>query len=252
MKRLTPLLCILLLLTLFFSAKAQAKLPADCTQAIIGIAEGWNSSHVKLSMVEKNAQGQWVRVAGPINARLGHAGLAWGLGVHTNPRGEYQKREGDGRSPAGVYGIGGLWTTTKTPVQHDKRIPELRVGPNDLWISDLSMPKLYNRHVRLKHPARSAWELKEQMRQTDYPHSIKLLIRHNTQETAGRPVVGAGSSIFFHIWRNDGAAATAGCTSMKEDQLRTLIARLRADKNPHYVLLPRAVYQQYRRAWNLP
>ena len=243
---------LLTLLLLLAAATAHAQLPAHCTQAILGIAENWNSSQVSLSLVEKNASGRWVRTLGPIPGRLGRNGLIWGLGLHANPRAAATKKEGDGRSPAGIFAIGGLWTTTKTPVKHHRRIPEVKVGPADLWVSDPATPQHYNRHLRLNHPAATPWELKEQMRQTDYAHSIKLLICHNTQETPGRPVVGAGSSIFFHIWRHSGAAPTAGCTAMDETALRALIARLDPARHPVYILLPRAEYARLRSAWQLP
>ncbi len=229
-----------------------AQMPPESSQAVLGVASGWDVSQVSLSLVEKQADGHWVRVLGPVPGRLGRAGLVWGLGLHTNPRGAVTKREGDGRSPAGIFAIGGLWTTCRVPVKHHRRIPEVRVGPCDLWVSDPAVPHLYNRHVRLQHPASSPWELKEQMRQTDYAHSIKLLICHNTQETAGRPVPGGGSSIFFHIWRRDGAAPTAGCTSMAETSLRAIIARLNPARRPVYILLPREEYARLRRVWRLP
>lgn len=243
---------VLLLLIALVAAPVMAQMPAQCTQAVLGIADNWDASHVTLSLVEKTADGHWVRTLGPIHGRLGRAGLVWGLGVHTNPRSATTKKEGDGRSPAGIFSIGGLWTTNKTPIKHHAALPEVRVGPRDLWVSDPATPKLYNRHVRLDHPATTPWELKEQMRQTDYAHSIKLLICHNTQETPGRPVVGAGSSIFFHIWRRDGAAPTAGCTAMAEADLRALISRLTPARKPVYILLPRAEYARLRTAWRLP
>lgn len=227
-------------------------LPASSTQAIIGISDSWNSSHVTLSLVEKNAKGQWHRVLGPVRGRLGRNGTAWGRGIHSIPSSGRVKREGDGRSPAGIFDLGGLWVNNPTPVKHDPRIPYVQVGPADLWVTDPAYPHLYNRHVRLKHPARTPWELKEQMRQTDYPHSIKMLVHHNTVKSVGKPIVGGGSSIFFHIWRRDGAAATAGCTSMQEDTLRAFIARLRASRRPVYILLPKQEYARYRKAWNLP
>lgn len=225
-----------------------AAVPHNCTQAVIGVADDWNSSHVTLSVVEKDAQGRWVRVLGPYKGRLGRSGLVWGLGLHRNYRRATIKQEGDGRSPAGIFRIGGLWVTNKKTVKRDSRIPYVKVGPADLWVSDPAYPHLYNRHVRLNHPARSAWEKKEQMRQTDYAHSIKLLICHNTDN----PRVNAGSSIFFHIWRRDGAAATAGCTAMNETNLRTIIARLNPSRNPVYILLPRAEYARLRKSWRLP
>lgn len=239
---------IILLALLICPGGLLATVPTDCTQAIIGIADDWNSSHVTLSVVEKNKQGQWVRVLGPWKGRLGRSGLVWGLGLHSNPWFATVKQEGDGRSPAGVFELGGLWVTNKTPVQRHAHIPYVQVGPADLWVSDPAYPQLYNRHVRLNHPARTAWEKKEQMRQNDYAHSIKLLICHNT----ARPEVGAGSSIFFHIWRRDGAAPTAGCTAMNEQHLRTIIARLNPHRHPVYILLPRKEYADRRNSWRLP
>lgn len=238
--------CICLLQT------AVAAVPTNCTQAIIGIADGWNSSQVTLSVVEKNSKGEWVRVLGPYQGRLGRNGLIWGLGLHSNARGASIKKEGDGRSPAGVFAIGGLWVTHKTPVKHHSSIPYVKVGPNDLWITNTNDARYYNRHVRLDHPAKTEWELKEQMRQTDYPHSIKMLICHNTPERKGGVQVGRGSSIFFHIWRNEGKSPTAGCTSMEEKNLRTIIARLNPQRHPVYILLPRAEYAALRKSWRLP
>lgn len=237
-----------ILVLILLSCVAMAAVPTNCSQAIIGIANDWDDSHVTLSVVEKNAKGQWVRVLGPYKGRLGRAGLVWGLGLHSNPWRATVKKEGDWRSPAGVFDLGGLWVTNKKPVQHDARIPYVNVGPADLWVSDPAYPELYNRHIRLNHPARTAWEKKEQMRQNDHAHSIKLLICHNTDE----PKVNAGSSIFFHIWRRDGGSPTAGCTAMDEKHLRTIIARLNPSRNPVYILLPRQEYAKRRSSWRLP
>ena len=42
-----------------------------------------------------------------IPAVVGRNGLAWGRGVRTDlPAGEPQKREGDGRAPAGIFKLG--------------------------------------------------------------------------------------------------------------------------------------------------
>ena len=51
------------------------------------------------------------------------------------------------------------------------------------------------------------------MKQGDDAHALKLFIAHNAPPNA---VPNAGSSIFFHIWRRDGAASTAGCTTMEQ------------------------------------
>lgn len=69
-------LCLCMLAAFCFPAAA---LPADCSQVIVGSADGWNSSHVQLSLLEKGPRG-WVMVKGPFPARLGKSGLVWGRG----------------------------------------------------------------------------------------------------------------------------------------------------------------------------
>lgn len=224
----------------------------ECNQVLIGIAANWNSSEAQLALFERNKNGKWKQVMKTSPARLGRAGLVWGLGYHDNDSNAQIKREGDGRSPAGIFPIGGLWTYRSKTVAHHPSLEAHKVSPADLWVSDTRFPKLYNRHLLLSHPAQSAWEKKEQMRQDDPAHSIKLLIGHNTKDIKGGPVVGAGSSIFFHLWRDNGGKATAGCSSMDEKVLREIIARLDPAKRPCYVLLPQKEYRKRRKAWKLP
>jgi len=54
------------------------------------------------------------------------------------------------------------------------------------------------------------------------------------------------------IWRREGAAATAGCTTMYEDKLRQLIAAVDPSRRPLYVLLPSADYKKLKPVWKLP
>lgn len=197
-------LCLCMLAAFCFSAAA---LPADCSQVIVGSADGWNSSHVQLSLLEKGPRG-WVMVKGPFPARLGKAGLVWGRGVSMPPSGGPVKKEGDLRSPAGIFELGGVYGTVPVP-QKKRSMPYRRITPRDMWVDDPASP-LYNQHFVLKHDPVTPWEFKQQMKLNDYAHSLKLFIRHNAASGREKPVPGAGSSIFFHIWRRDGGAPTAG------------------------------------------
>jgi len=78
---------------------------------------------------------------------------------------------------------------------------------------------------------------------------VVLEHEHNAGTTIKK---GAGSSIFFHIWRENGARSSSGCTVMGEPSLRELIAWLEPRKNPVYVLLPQQVYAEKKKAWGLP
>ncbi len=236
-------LTLLLMLSCLLPAWA---LPADCRQAIVGVADTWDSSHVKVSLLEKREKG-WTLVKGPFPARLGKAGLVWGRGLSGAPKGGKVKKEGDLRSPAGIFELGGVYGTVPTP-KKKRALPYRRITSRDMWVDDPASP-LYNRHFILDHEPVTPWELKQQMRLNDYAHSLKLFIKHNA---GAKPVPGGGSSIFFHIWRRDGQAPTAGCTAMSEANLRALIAWLDPAKKPLYILLPRKEYMRLRGPWQLP
>ncbi|MEM9280706.1 MAG: L,D-transpeptidase family protein [Verrucomicrobiota bacterium] len=221
------------------------------TQVLVGVAEGWNSSYVTLTLYERGGlfgkKEGWKVAAGPWKGRLGYNGLVWGHGVHPKMSGT-TKREGDGRSPAGVFLLGGAWGY-EANVKSPKAQTYQQVTTRDLWYEDPNSP-YYNQHRRITHEPRTTEEKKAQMKQNDYPHSLKLFIRHNAEK--GSIIPGAGSSIFFHIWRRGGAAATAGCTTIHESHMRSLIAKIDPARHPLYVLLPKAEYERYREPWKLP
>ncbi len=223
-----------------------AELPAASTQCLVGVADNWNSSSATLQLYQKSG-GRWVPDGAPWPARLGKSGLVWGLGLHASPAHATTKQEGDLRSPAGIFAIGDAWGNAPTIRKH----PQLgyrQVTSRDLWIEDSSSPH-YNSNVILDHEPATPWEKKQQMKQSDPAHALKLFIAHNAPPAA---VPHAGSSIFFHIWRGGGSRATAGCTSMDEAKLRALVARIDPSRHPLYVLLPKAEYATHRAAWKLP
>ncbi len=158
------------------------------------------------------------------------------------------KKEGDWRAPAGIFGIGiGAWGYAAA-IRKNDRLQYVQITTRDLWYEDAASP-LYNQYRRLDHEPRTSAEKKAQMRQGDQAHSLKLFIAHNAAPNA---TPGMGSSIFFHIWRGGGSKPTAGCTTMSESNLKSLIAKVDPAKQPVYVLLPKSEYDNYRSAWKLP
>lgn len=222
-------------------------LPGSCTQLVVGLAPDWAATSLVLRRFERAPGGAWQPVGGAVPTRLGPGGLAWGRGLHPTPTGVTPKREGDGKTPVGVFSLGPVYGYAPT-VARQPGMAYTQIQEGDLWISDTRDPR-YNQFVRLGRPPQTEWELRERMRQNDYPHSLKMLIGHNT---GARRVAGAGSAIFFHIWRQDGGRATAGCTAMPEPALRELIAWVNPARNPLYVLLPQSEYQRLRGPWGLP
>lgn len=222
-------------------------LPNDCRQVILGLADSWDSSRGTVQWFERSGAG-WKSVGGPVATRLGRDGLVWGRGLHPVPEGARLKRERDWRAPAGVFALGGVYGYAPDCVRRSG-VPYRQVTARDLWIDDPASGR-YNEHALLDHDApRNEWERKMQMKQGDYPHSLKLFIAHNPGPGA---VPGAGSAIFFHIWRDDGGKPSSGCTTMTESALREIIAWMDPARRPLYVLLPRAEYVRLKAEWRLP
>jgi L,D-peptidoglycan transpeptidase YkuD (ErfK/YbiS/YcfS/YnhG family) len=80
----------------------------------------------------------------------------------------------------------------------------------------------------------------------DQRYRLGFVIEHNPQ---ARP--GAGSCIFAHLWKQPGEA-TAGCTAMADPTMDRVLAWLRPDQRPVFVLLPSAQYRSLSAQWNLP
>jgi len=144
----------ILLLIISLLPLSAYEIPSNSNQALVGIAPSWNSSTVTLTLYEK-INGQWKPILKPWTGRLGKKGLAWGRGnspAYTKP---YQKKEGDWRSPAGVFKIAtpyGIYGTKTNLTNHSmgkkspnasKRLPSLP--------KTLHRPQL--RHLQTKsHP----------------------------------------------------------------------------------------------------
>ncbi|MEM9015748.1 MAG: L,D-transpeptidase family protein [Verrucomicrobiota bacterium] len=242
--KLLPL--VLSLVALFPVSVRAFELPAESQQCLVGIASSWNSSYVTLTWYEKTG-GNWQKQGASWKGRLGKNGLVWGKGLHPVPAGAATKKEGDRRAPAGVFDLGGAWGYERS-IKKSPNLNYEQVTTRSLWYEDVSSP-FYNMYRVIEHEPRTTQEKKAQMKQNDYAHSLKLFIAHNAYPNI---TPGAGSSIFFHIWRNSGGSATFGCTTMPESNLRQLISTVEPRKRPVYVLLPQAEYEQYRAAWKLP
>jgi len=228
------------------SQSVRAVLPEGCEQIILGIADSWDATEAQLTGYVR-VNGQWEMDLFPWDTRLGANGMAWGRGLHPVPEGARSKVEGDGRAPAGAFRLGDAYGYTAS-IEKQAPLQYHQVTESDLWVEDASSPH-YNRHLKLEMPPQTEWEKKQQMRQNDPAHRLKLFIHHNAYPDI-QP--GSGSAIFFHVWRDDGKRATAGCTVMPYEQLAALIRWVHPDRKPVFVLLPRSVYRDVREAWDLP
>ena len=232
-----------LLLAILLTANALAA-DIGAQQLIVSIAPSWDSNTGRLQLFERDGRG-WKAAGAPWSVLYGKHGLIWGRGVLGTAEPGAHKQERDGRAPAGVFRIGTIYTYDAA-LPEGAKFPFHTVGPGDAWIDDVSHPD-YNRHVTIDPAKPPPWFEKQKMRHGDFAYRWLVEVRHNSDP----PVAGAGSAIFFHIRRGP-ARPSAGCTTMAEGDLVKLMRWLRAERRPHYALLPRSEYEAKWKAWGLP
>jgi L,D-peptidoglycan transpeptidase YkuD (ErfK/YbiS/YcfS/YnhG family) len=244
--RLWPRLLLLLPLPWVGSNACADGVPQECTQLIVGIAPTWDSLRGDLRFFERQKGGDWNSVAGPFHVLFGKNGVAWGNGLAGANEPGLQKKERDGRAPAGVFKIGTIYTyDAQLPSGAD--YPFHQVTTSDAWIDDVTSAN-YNRFVTINDPAHPPpWFEKQKMRHNDFAYRWLVEIRHNSDP----PLPGHGSAIFFHIRRGVNRPTT-GCTTMAEGDLVKLVTWLRAPRSPCYALLPASEYKKKWKVWNLP
>ncbi len=225
---------------------AKGGVPNDANQVLVAIAKDWDRDKALLWALNRTPDG-WVSAFGePIEVLLGRNGLAWGRGVEpAKAPSDRVKREGDRRTPAGVFKVGKIYGEA-AQLPGGSSYPYRQIGRWDAWVDDLKNP-YYNQHYVAKPGKVPPWFEKQRMRLGDAAYEFLIEVRHN----ADPPVPGFGSAIFFHIRRGEDRPSS-GCTVMTRSNLIKVIQWLRADAKPHYVILPKAEYDRYQAAWNLP
>lgn len=239
----------LLLFIVTYSAGANAQVPESSQQLLVTVTNSWDADTGELYAFSRTENG-WKPILDPIPVNLGRTGLAWGLGLHPDSiigAADPQKREGDGKAPAGIFRLGdafGYLSTVETGLSYQ---PMTRSH----YCIDVPASPLYNETVDAdqvgKEAVRGSSEgMRRDIHYGDQQYKKGIFVAHNPAN-----VPGAGSCIFVHLWKAPGSA-TAGCTAMAEPQMDAVLKWLQADQQPVYVALPRQQYRALRAQWRLP
>lgn len=220
----------------------------DARQMVLVIVRDWNADHGTLRTFVRDGDG-WRAQMPATPVVIGRHGAAWGLGLQPAQAGDGPaKREGDLRSPAGVFRIG---TTFGYAAHADTAMPYRASTATDYCV-DVSGTRYYNRIVDAAEVGRDAVEgATEPMRRDlafhgDQRYRLGFFIDSNPQAKPGH-----GSCIFGHIWKSP-HTATAGCTAMTGTTMERLVAWMKPQDRPVFVLLPQGQYERLRAAWKLP
>lgn len=234
-----------------FSARAFAA-PAQppwqgARQLVLVTIDGWNSDQGVLRRYRRE-NGRWQAAGAPLPVVIGKNGAAWGLGLQPSREDGPVKREGDNRSPAGVFRIGTAFGYAKTLAT---AMPYRALGATD-WCMDVSGARYYNRIVDAKVVGADAVKgSSEPMRRDIHVHGDQRYRMGFVIESNPDAKPGAGSCIFGHLWASP-TTGTAGCTAMTPESMRDLLGWLRPEDHPVFVLLPRQAYASVKDDWQLP
>lgn len=228
-------------------ARAAANPLRRSRQCVVVVAANWNSTSGVLRAFERaDASGAW-KMRGPgIHVVLGKKGLGWGRGVVNADREAMPRKiEGDNKAPAGVFRLGRVFGYAPTKSAAWVKLPYVPVTKNIEGVDD-PRSRHYNRLVDRTKVARIDWRSSEQMRRNDDLYKWGVVVDHNPAA-----IPGAGSLIFFHIWKNP-STPTAGCTAMPEKDLVNLIRWLDPAASPILAQMPRESYAAFQSKFDLP
>ncbi len=212
-------------------------------EVIVGVVADWTSTQATLRRYRRTGGG-WTQLGEPWRAVVGKNGTAWGDGMHGEGGAGREgpvKREGDGKSPAGVFEIGKSYGSATAAPAGSKLAYN---AVDDAWkCVDDPASKHYNRVLDQKTTPVD-WKSAEEMKRKDELYEWVVDVSHNAARVPER-----GSCIFLHVWSGP-EGSTLGCTAMDKLVLESLIATL--DPRAVFVLLPKAEYQANTLGWDLP
>jgi len=250
----SKLKCLAAISTLILSAASftTAQSPSqplhDSRQMIVVTTPDWSTVPGSLQRYERaHPSGQWNPVGDPIAIVVGKKGLAWGAGIiqtGTHSPQDPVKKEGDGKSPAGIFRIGTAFGyAAEKPA--DWKLPYISLTPTVECVDDPAS-HFYNQIVD-RSTVTPDWHSSEHMSQAGVAYRWGAVIDHNIDPT----IPSAGSCVFLHIWGGP-SVGTAGCTAMPQDQLEPILAWLDPASSPILVQMPAAQYKKLTEPLHLP
>jgi L,D-peptidoglycan transpeptidase YkuD (ErfK/YbiS/YcfS/YnhG family) len=166
--------------------------------------------------------GRWRRNGQRVPATLGAGGVN-------------KEREGDRRSPSGVYALPAAFGYAAS-APPGVRIPYIPLRAETECVDDPTSPQ-YNRLVNPSElPEGKTWKSSEMMRRDihsgDDLYKLGVLVAYNVSSpTRAATGPAAGSCIFLHIWRGP-SRPTVGCTAVAERSLVALLEWLDPAASP--------------------
>lgn len=217
---------------------------ADSLQAVAVTTRDSSSTQGTARLFERpNRSAKWKAIGEGFPVVVGRTGLAWAPDLAPMSAVDF-KKEGDGKSPAGMFPLTQVFGTAVKPEQ--LTFPYIRLESQTECVDDVNSSH-YNKIVGRLQVGVFDWKSSEKMLQVGAPYELGVFVAYNSY-----PVVrGNGSCIFLHIWK-DASTPTAGCTAMERANLERIVAWIDTAKNPYLVQMTEKEYKELNKLWNLP
>lgn len=194
----------------------QLKTIDENNQLILVTTKGYNTYKATIRTFERTASGNWKQILS-VPGYIGKNGFA------------RNKKEGDGKSPAGKYTIGFAFGQKGNP---GTKLPFRAITNDDVWVDDPES-KLYNTWQSRKK-ASGQWKSAENMNNKLYRYGF--VINYNQERIPYK-----GSAIFFHVANN----YTLGCTGTSEKYVVSILKWLDPKKKPVIIQTPEQELNKY-------
>lgn len=150
-----------------------------------------------------------------------------------------EKREGDLKTPTGIYALRELWYRADKVPEPVCALPKRVITPADGWCDD-ARHEAYNRHIIVpsfprKRESSTAFDLDSRFRGNDDGEGCSFEHLHRDDDVYdlivplghndSPPVAGRGSAIFLHVAKPD-YAGTEGCVALAKEDLLEILAQV--------------------------
>ena len=236
---------------LYCAKYSKAPIPPSCGQLVLVVIDSVRDASGTLYRFERTkTQRDWSPAGVPFPVVLGRNGLGWGDGLHTVPDNSSMpvKKEGDGRSPAGLFTLSAVFGDKPSSQMTEIAMPYIPVTEMVECVDDIDS-YFYNRIVAKDTIAAEKvdWLSSERMYFARSYYALGVVVDHNRN-----PITRAhGSCIFLHNWVAPNET-TSGCTAMAPAHMRELVHWLKKSENPLLLQLTGQLYAALKTQWKLP
>jgi L,D-peptidoglycan transpeptidase YkuD (ErfK/YbiS/YcfS/YnhG family) len=155
------------------------------------------------------------------------------------------KREGDKKSPAGIFLLGKAFGYASAKEVPWLQYPYIQSGDTVFCVDDPTS-RYYNRIIGADTAIRD-YQSFEHMKLKSSAYKWGVFVEHNYPQT----ISGVGSCIFLHVWDSP-EEGTVGCTAMQEEHMVRILKWLEEKKNPLLIQMTEAAYKKIAQHYRLP